>query len=391
MREALIFGGGNIGRGFIGQLFVESGCTVTFVDIDPELIVRFNRDRAYKLQTVYNDEVKDYRIEPVRGLMVDDHEAVREAVARAFIAATAVGVRALEFVAPSLAAGLELRAQRQAPPLNIILCENLKNAAEIVRGMVRDRLAQHALPYLEEAVGFVDPVIGRMVPPLEPETRRQNPTFIRVEPYRELPVDKRGFRGEIPQIASMTAHDNFAVFTARKLYIHNCGHALLAYMGWLRDYEHGWQALADVQIKDFIFNGWHESKAGIVHRYGADPVWLEEHMLDLHKRFGNRALGDTIFRLGRDPVRKLGPADRLVAPARLALAAGGRPETLATGIAAAFLFNPPQDPVAVELQQRLKSEGLPHLLREICQIEPEEELGKLIQQKYNELKQQFGK
>ena len=45
---------------------------------------------------------------------------------------------------------------------------------------------------------------------------------------------------------------------------------------------------------------------------------LEEHINDLLRRFANRYLGDTIFRVGCDLERKLGPADRLVPVIKLA-------------------------------------------------------------------------
>ena len=38
MKEAIVFGAGNIGRGFIGQLFSESGYAVTLVDVDQPLL-----------------------------------------------------------------------------------------------------------------------------------------------------------------------------------------------------------------------------------------------------------------------------------------------------------------------------------------------------------------
>ena len=40
MKQAIHFGGGNIGRGFIGELLVRSGYEVTFVDVADALVER---------------------------------------------------------------------------------------------------------------------------------------------------------------------------------------------------------------------------------------------------------------------------------------------------------------------------------------------------------------
>lgn len=34
MKKAIMYGAGNIGRGFIGQLFYESGDDVSFIDVN---------------------------------------------------------------------------------------------------------------------------------------------------------------------------------------------------------------------------------------------------------------------------------------------------------------------------------------------------------------------
>ena len=379
MSEAVIFGAGNIGRGFIGQLFAESGYGLAFVDIDRPLLDFVNRTGAYDLEAVVNDEVTRHRIGPARGVFGADREAVAATVAGAAIGATAVGARALPAVAPNIAAGIARRAAQPHPvPLNLIICENLKNAAAHVRGLVAPHVPAAAQAYFEEQVGFVDTVIGRMVPPPLPDARAANPGLIRVEPYKELPVDRRCFRGPVPAISAMTAYDNFPLFTARKLYIHNCGHAILAYHGYQRGHEYGYQALADAAVRELLHQGWAESARGIVHEYGADPAWLRAHMADLETRFANRALGDTVFRLGRDPVRKLAANDRLIAPALHALAAGVAPVALAGTIAAALRFDPAADPVAVELQQRLAREGVERVLADVAGLAADHPLTRLV-------------
>jgi mannitol-1-phosphate 5-dehydrogenase len=386
MMKALMFGAGNIGRGFLGQLFSESGYEVVFVDIDARIIAALNEQGSYRIRLVDNDQVEDVRVGPVRALHVENTEAVAEQVAVADIAATAVGVRALPDLASHIAAGIARRAaQGVHDPLSIIVCENLKGAAEVLRRMVGEHVPSSLQSFFHSYIGFVDTVIERIVPRLAPETRADDPTFVIAEPYRELPVDRRGFLGPIPEIAGMHVTDGFEAYTARKLYINNCGHAVLAYLGYLWGYSMGFEALENPTIRAMFDGAVSESKASIVAAHGVEAAWLDRHIAGLVHRFANRALGDEILRLARDPIRKLAPQDRLVGPARLAERAGVVPDCLAWSIAAGYCFDDDRDPIAGRLQQRIASEGLDAVLADISDIRAEEPLGVLVRERYERL------
>ena len=386
-KSAVIFGGGNIGRGFIGQLFSESGYEVTFVDVVEDLLKAMNEKHSYKLQTVSNQGINEYTIGPVKAINSNDKEAVAAAVDGAEICATALGANVLKYVAPNIAMGVALRAKRNAGPLNFIICENLHGAAKIMRGLVEASTPDEAKDYLASKIGFVSTVIGRMVPAPTAEMKAQDPTLIKVEPYKELPVAKDEFVGEIPKIVAMTPYDNFEIFTARKLYVHNCGHALMSYVGFQRGYEMGYEAMADKDVRAFMLAGLRESVDGICAEFNADAKWLYAHVDDLLERFTNRMLGDTIFRLGRDPMRKLAAEDRLVGAANLACKHGGKPVHLAWGIAAALYFDPADDPSAATLQAMLKEKGAEATLKEVAGIEPGSLLSKLVLDAYAKLAQ----
>jgi len=385
-KSAVMFGAGNVGRGFLGQLFSESGYEVVFVDVDEALVDALNARRAYTIQLVDNQSHQEITISPVRALRAGDAASVSQALAEASIAATAVGARILPEIAPFVAQGITWRgATGNQNPLNIIICENLKGAAAAFRTMVSAHIPERIWPYFQAHIGFVDTVIGRMVPPPTPEMRALDPSLIAVEPYKELPVDRRGFIGPIPAISGMEVCDNFGAYTARKLYIHNCGHAVLAYLGYLRGCQYGYQALEDPLVRPLLEKALAESSAGIVAAYGVQPGWLEKHAADLMRRFANRALGDTIIRLGRDPARKLSPDDRLVGAARLAEKAGLKPEAISWGIAAALNFNPPEDSLAIDFQKHLAQAGLDTILAEVCEIQPNEPLAGLIRERFQRL------
>ena len=379
MKEAIIFGAGNIGRGFIGQLFSESGYLVTFVDVDQPLLDALNRRGAYTIRLVTNERNDEVTVGPVRALHAGDREAVAEAVARAEIGATVVGAAVLKHIAPAIAGGIARRKQAGVTaPFNVIVCENLKGAAATLRDLTQAALpaADHA--FMAGHIGFVDTVIARMVPPLTPELRAQDPSLILVEPYGELPVDRAGFVGDPPAIVGMIPHAPFAFFTERKLYIHNAGHAVLAYLGYQACHEYGYEALADDEIYPQVRGAMEESALALTRKYHPPAGAPAANIEDLLARFANRVLGDTILRLGRDPIRKLAPSDRLVGVARNALAQGVTPTHLVTGIAAALCFNHPDDPIAQELQARLRATDVARVLAEVCEIRPGEPLFNMI-------------
>lgn len=382
-----MFGAGNVGRGFIGQLFSESGYLVTFVDVDQVLIDALASRASYTIQLVDNRQSQEVTVQPVTALhSVAQKQMVIQALAEASLAATALGARILPAVAPLVAAGIRVRAKSGLDEaLNIIVCENLKDAAAYFRALVYEHLDPEERAYAAEKVGFVDTVIGRMVPPPTLEQRAQDPSLIVVEPYKELPVDRHGFKGSIPAVVGMEPCDNFPAYTARKLYIHNCGHAVLAYLGYLHGYEYGYQALVDSQIRPILEQALTESRDGIVAEYGVESGWLDRHVKDLLERFANRSLGDTIFRLGRDPLRKLAPKDRLVGAARLAEKANVPPSALSWGIAAGYCFDPAEDTMAQELQERIQREGFEAVLADVSGIQPGEPLAGVVIERYQAL------
>ena len=365
-KTAVMYGAGNIGRGFIGQLLSDSGYEVVFVDVDDALVERLNAERSYPIRIVSSAGAQEVRVPNVRAVHGRDAERVAAEIAQAEIMATAVGVNALKQIASPIALGLGRRwAEGNSRPLNILICENLIDANRFLAGLVSEALKEGDRARLLERVGFVEASIGRMVPVMSPEMQEGDPLRIWVEEYAELPVDRDGFRGEIPAVRNMVPSSPFALYIERKLFIHNLGHALCAYLGQRRGYRFVWEAVGDSEIRGTCRAAMLESARALATKHHADLGWLEAHVEDLLSRFGNRGLSDTLDRVGRDLSRKLGPKDRLVGALNLCLRQGIEPRSICTGIAAALSF---RDPEAGPVAELLREGGAEAVLERVCGV-----------------------
>lgn len=382
------YGAGNIGRGFIGQLFSEAGYEVFFIDVDPIVVEALNRDHRYPVRVVAREGNTETWVEPVSAVNGRDLEAVMDAVSEADMMATAVGANILPRIAGPLAKGLQHRwANGNDRPLDILICENLMDANHYLADLIRRELPAELHGVFSERVGLVEASIGRMVPVMTAEQKADNPLRVCVEAYKTLPVDKDAFRGPMPPLATMEPHSPFRFHLERKLYLHNMGHAMTAYLGYLRGCRFIYEAISMVDIRLFVHMAMTDAARALARRHGMPLEPLLASVDDLLYRFGNPALGDTILRVGRDPIRKLAAEDRLEGAARLSLSQGVFPAWLTIGMAAAFLFTPVEDEMAASLQLELARQGLEALLESRCGVAPEEPLGQAVQESFKLLKE----
>lgn len=359
VKKAVVFGAGNIGRGFIGQTFSLSGYEVIFVDVFPSIVDALNKAGAYPVQVVSDQSEQTFQVGPVSALLSGKTAEVADAIASADLMATAVGVKALPAIAPVLAAGFLKRWRNgNLQPLDILVCENMLDADRYLRGLVRQTLPAADQEQLESLIGFVETSIGRMVPVMPEVLRRQQPLLVQVEPYHELPVDAAGFRGSIPDLIAIQPFTPFDFYIKRKLYVHNLGHAVTAYLGWLKQYETIAEAIQDDTIRSLTRQAMLESASALSTAYQVPFADLTAHVDDLIARFANRRLGDTVLRVGRDPMRKLGVDDRLAGALLFALDQKVNPQTIALGLAAGLLFDSLEDPAALSMQEMLQQNGV---------------------------------
>ena len=334
--KAIMYGAGNIGRGFIGSLFSQSGYEVIFIDVDDAVVTQLNRDRAYPVRVVCGADSRESVVAPVCAIHGSDVDQVAEAIAGADIMATAVGVRVLPRIAEAIARGVALRHARGAKPLNIIICENLIGADTAMREWIRPHLPEPAAAAFDRFVGLIEAAIGRMVPVQTEAMRAGNPLRVCVEPYDFLPVDRDGFRGEIPEIHNMVPFSPFDFYIRRKLFIHNCGHAMCAYLGMYMGLEYIHEAIHVPEIRILCQSAMTESATALSKRYQVDICELLNHVSDLLVRFHNSALMDTCARVGADIPRKLSANDRLIGAAALCVEFDIPPTYIAAGCAAAL-------------------------------------------------------
>ena len=391
MNQSVQFGAGNIGRGFIGHLLWESGYRIVFVEAYPDLVKLLNARSKYPLRLLEkNGQEKNVTIDNLVAYQTEEKNNISQAIAVSSVIFTAVGVKNLPAIAPLVPDGIQLRLKENPIPINILLCENLKDAPQFFKNEVKTHLNTEGKQFLQEKVGFVGTVVARMVPVMDKRFGVDDPLFIVAEAYHKLPYDVTAVKGVFPEISGLKPVQNFPSEVDKKLFIHNLGHATLAYFGYLKGYEYIHQAIADEEIKNLLDEVLNETSTSILRKYpDLDRVEINEFVEDLKERFFNPLLMDTVYRVGRDPIRKLGEDDRIIGGIALCQSQKVFPAAIikVTGLALNYDYN--KDADAVKLQKMIKDKGIKEVIHKLCNLDPETDIGEKIIQSYYQFRERF--
>ena len=381
--SCVIFGAGKIARGFLGHLLYLSNIPFVFVEKADSLAALINERGEYTVNILGNPD-KNCVVKNVRALTYAEKDEIAQAIADADVVFNAVGGKNLHEIIPYYVAGIEKKAAKGGT-LSFVTCENWKKPADVLREGIEASLAGDAKNYFEKSIGITEAVILRSAIEAEPEQLKQDPLVVNVQDYWQLHVDASRLKGSLPDITGLHLIPEFDGFLERKFYTYNAANGTTSYLGALLNYTYIADAAHDPFILQILEGVYRETSAALCAKYGFSAEDQYAFTRGSLNKLQNYVIVDKIERNARDPVRKLGPDDRLVGSARMVESYGIVPENLSIAIAAAIHYPLLDDPSSPELKALRESEGINGVLAKICHIDPESPLGLLIKSKEAEL------
>jgi len=348
--KIVIFGAGAIGRGLLGDIAVTNGFATVFIEAVPNLAKELAKSDGYHVHLA-GKVTDEHFIASYKVLSTDNKEAISVEIAECIFIATAVGGANLVAIAGLIASGLGKRQN----VLNILVCENWPEADRILAdALVSKGCAQ-------KSFACVPCSVERMA-----KSSKKSLDVV-VESEQSLYVNGTIWTGPRPEIDELLFCDNIEAYYKRKLYTNNAGHVLLAYMGYLAGCELLYEALEIPEIRKNLMDLLDVASQALSKSYGIEAADMQRHIDELVRwRFSNHRLADTVKRVARDPLRKLGPQERLVGLANLLKKHDLPTRTVSGVIAAAMQYRDNKDHGSAKLDEIVTQQGPGYLLQKIC-------------------------
>ncbi|HEM5311115.1 TPA: mannitol-1-phosphate 5-dehydrogenase [Streptococcus suis] len=362
MKQAVHFGAGNIGRGFIGEILFENGFEIAFVDVNVTIIDALNQRHSYEIE-IAEEGKRHIAVSGVRGINNRlNPEEVVTAISTADLVTTAIGPNILPFIAGLIAQGIEARRQAgNTQPLDVLACENMIGGSAFLYEEVKKHLSEEGLAYAAEFVGFPNAAVDRIVP----AQSHEDPLFVVVEPFNEWVVETQGMKNPNLKLEGVHYEADLEPFIERKLFSVNSGHATSAYTGAHFGATTILEALQNPEVKSKVEAVLAEIRSLLIAKWNFD----EQALVDYHKviisRFENPYIVDDIARVARTPIRKLGYDERFIRPIRELRERGLSYDNLLATVSYIFGYKDETDEQSVQLQNLLQEKALPEVVAEV--------------------------
>jgi mannitol-1-phosphate 5-dehydrogenase len=366
--RVVVVGTGKIASGYLAPLFAAAGWEVVLAGRTPAVVERIARAGGHVVRTTAaaspsgTAPTAAARVERVRGLrsVVVGTDGFDAAVADCDLLCTSVGVGAVPGLAGPLARALGTRAADR--PVSVWAVEN-DDCAPALEAAVRSAAstARTPLPPLgvAGAVAHVAVARGSWHDDAEPE-------FVG-DAARRLYVDATRLATPLPELPGVEATSAYAARLREKLYVFNAGHAICAYLGWLRGHATIAQAVRDPFLRPMVAGSLLESRKALLATHPELGTDVHGPVAEALSRYADEELADPVVRVARDPLRKLAPADRLLGPLHLVREQTGQePPYFSLGVAGALLYRGDDAEQTRELRTRLCRDGVRAVLEQVC-------------------------
>jgi len=387
--RVVIIGPGRIGCGYLAPVFREAGWQVVFGTRREETAARIRRAGRFEVRVIGSSDAgangdgggegsdeRRFGVDGVDAVAIDSPAFV-DAVSDADLVCTSVGVGNVGSLARPLA--LALAARPPSRPLDIWAVENDDSAPTLA---ARVRAAADARGQRLPPVGFAGAITNVTVAHGSWEASARRREFVG-DAFRSLLVDERRLVNGLPRLPGVREAGDYVGRLREKLYVFNAGHAICAYLGWLRRHRTIADASADPCLHPILAGAMLEARRALLAAYPALGSDLYGPVAEAMARFADSRLADPVVRVARDPIRKLAPGDRLLGPAELIARLTGRPPAyFALAVAGAFLYRNHDDGESRRLEAELARSGLMQVLESVCGLAPGHPFAEAVASRY---------
>jgi len=383
MRESVvIIGAGRSGRGMLGELYYKDKARITFADKDAGLTAGLRKQGYYtvKMSNMSSGESRETRVEGFQVLnTMTEHEAYIRSMCQADFISTALMPDAFDQVIGDLAEMIRMRmAAGNEKMLFITLGANYVGLYEYYDSGLRARLNPEERAYFDRCIRLVMSIVNRknLLPPEQERTEDayrvigDDKPVLRVEDSEELRV--------CPNMPSFfRLEKNLSAAMVVKIWTGNLVQCSMAFVALAHGLTRSCEAAYHPVASRYAYYAAAEGYNGVAREYGL-PSRTAEQAREPVAVFRTRNVDDSLFRIVREPIRKLGRNDRLIGPALCAAKQGILPYYICRSCAYAYLYQNEEDPQSVALQRLLGQKGIYAAVREVSQLDPEVAEEKLV-------------
>lgn len=376
MKKAVHFGAGNIGRGFIGEILSENGFEIDFVDINEQVIDELKRRQQYDIELA-EEEKRRIHIEHVNGINnhMEPHKVI-EAIQIADIITTAIGPNVLPHIASLIAEGIKARRKSGVEKtIDVIACENMIGGSQFLWEEVQKYLGKEDQLYAELYVGFPNAAVDRIVP----IQKHKDLLFVIVEPFSEWVVDESQMKNVENKLSRVLYVKDLEPYIERKLFSVNTGHATVAYAGAYYHYEQINGAIQDERVLNLLKHVLFETSQLLLKKWQFEEEVQEKYVQKIIARFKNPYISDSIQRVARTPIRKLGYDERFIRPIRELDTLKLDYDNLVRVTGMILCYQDSEDDQSVELQKMLDEIGVEKTVRKVTDLDNSVILNKIVQ------------
>jgi mannitol-1-phosphate 5-dehydrogenase len=338
--KVLIYGAGAIGRGFLAPLLGKLGISISFVDINTEVVNQLKVNKSYVAAITLNDgyEFVDVEVESTYLLgEEDDHIKEYDII--------------FSCVGPDQCLDL---SEKFSKAKIVISCENDISTAEKLRKLSGNKNIYFGIP---------DVITSNTAP----EYLLDKDALTTVSEQGILVLEKGKY--SLPDEIIQVSFDDLEMHWMCKMFIHNAPHAVVAYLGALKGYKYIHESMNDIKINKIVVGSINEITKGVIKAGYASLSYANSYRAKELSRFSNTYLHDTIERVAREPVRKLSSDNRLILGMRIVQFNGESPRYTAIGAKAALMYHNDNDSQAEYILNLRNSTGDLNALSKVSKLE----------------------